>query len=73
MDITTAKLNLIEWLIKVKDETILSKIELLRNTNAERWDELTPGQQAEIEEAFTELDSGHGIAHHEVMTKLRKR
>ena len=53
MDITTAKLNLIEWLIKVKDETILSKIELLRNTNAERWDELTPGQQAEIEEAFT--------------------
>ena len=73
MDITTTKLNLIEWLIKVKDQTILSKIELLRKTNAERWDELTPDQQAEIEEAFTELDHGNGMAHKEVMAKLRKR
>jgi|GraSoiStandDraft_8_1057269.scaffolds.fasta_scaffold90695_2 hypothetical protein len=73
MNITSVKLNLIEWLIRVKDETILNKIELLRKTNVERWDELTPEQQAEIEEAFAELDKGNGVGHEEVMSKLRKR
>jgi predicted transcriptional regulator len=51
----------------------LNKIELLRKANVEHWDELTPEQQAEIEEAFTELNKGNGVGHEEVMSKLRKR
>lgn len=71
-NILEKKLSIIEWLLKLKDDTIISKIELLQKTNVDRWDELTKAQQQEIEEAFTELENGKGISHREVMAKFKR-
>ena len=35
-NILEKKLNIIEWLLKLKDDTIISKIELLQKTNVDR-------------------------------------
>lgn len=66
------KLNIIEWLLKLKDDTIISKIELLQRTNVDHWDELTEAQKQEIEAAFTELENGKGIPHRKVMAKFKR-
>ncbi len=70
-NILEKKLSIIEWLLKIKDATIINKIELLQKTNVDHWDELTKSQKQEIEEAFTELESGKGISHREVMAKFK--
>lgn len=66
------KLGIIEWLLKLKDDTIISKIELLQRTNVDHWDELSKEQQQEIEEAFTELENGEGMPHREVIAKFKR-
>lgn len=71
-NILEKKLNIIEWLLKLKDDTIISKIELLQKTNVDHWDELTTEQKKEIEEAFTELENGKGIPHRQVMAKFKR-
>ncbi len=71
-NILEKKLSIIEWLLKLKDDTIISKIELLQKTNVDRWDELTKAQKQEIEEAFTELENGKGIPHRKVMAKFKR-
>ncbi|OFY83046.1 MAG: hypothetical protein A3F72_18790 [Bacteroidetes bacterium RIFCSPLOWO2_12_FULL_35_15] len=71
-NILEKKLNIIEWLLKLKDDTIISKIELLQKTNVDSWDELTKEQKQEIEEAFSELENGKGIPHREVIAKFKR-
>jgi predicted transcriptional regulator len=71
-NILEKKLSIIEWLLKIKDATIINKIELLQKTNVDHWDELTTSQKQEIEEAFAELESGKGIPHREVMAKFKR-
>jgi hypothetical protein len=66
------KLSIIEWLLQLNDDTIISKIELLQRTNVDHWDELTKAQKQEIEEAFAELENGKGIPHNQVMAKFKK-
>ena len=73
MSILAKKLKLIEWLLKIQDETILNKIEIWKEHNIDKWDELTEEQKAEIDEALAELDAGKGIPHEKVMAKLKHR
>ena len=72
-NILEKKLSIIEWLLKIKDTTIINKIELLQKTNVDHWDELTKSQKQEIEEAFAELENGKGIPHREVMAKFKRQ
>jgi hypothetical protein len=44
-NILEKKLSIIEWLLKLKDDTILNKIELLQRTNVDHWNELTKAQK----------------------------
>jgi len=73
MNLQAKKLNLIEWLLKLQDETILDKIELLKKHSVDHWDDLTDEQKAEIDSSINELDANEGILHEEVMRRLRQR
>lgn len=66
------KLSIIEWLLQLKDDSIISKIELLQKANIDHWDELTTEQKQEIEEAFAQLENGKGITHRQVMAKFKR-
>ncbi|MBI3502542.1 MAG: hypothetical protein HY063_12195 [Bacteroidetes bacterium] len=67
------KMNMIEWLLHLEDKILLKKVERLLEYGADRWDELTKAQQAEIDASINELDKGKRIAHQTVMNKLRRR
>lgn len=73
MNILAKKLSIIEWLLKLQDETILNKISLLQKYSVDKWDELTSEQQAEIDEAIAQLERGEGIPHEKVMANARRR
>ena len=73
MNVLAKKLSIIEWLLKLQDENILEKIGSLVESNIDKWDQLTEEQKAELNEAIAEINSGKGIPHENVMSKLRNR
>lgn len=73
MNILEKKINIIEWLLKLQDETILNKIELIHKYSVDEWDQLTDVQKAEIDNAISEIERGEGVAHDTVMDKLMHR
>lgn len=59
MSLQSEKLNLIEWLIKVKDVSVIKEFIALKNKKeADWWDELTEAQQEDIEAGLKDLDKG---------------
>ena len=73
MNVLAKKISIIEWLLKLQDKNILEKIGVLAENNIDKWDELTKEQRADLLEAISEINSGKGISHENVMAKLRKR
>ena len=73
MNTLAQKISIIEWVIKLQDETLLNKIGMLQKQAVEKWDELTVNQKAELEEAIRQIERGEGVPHHQVMAKLRGR
>ena len=52
MDIQAKKLSLIEWLIQLKDEAVINKIDTFR----ERVSSYDPTKRISIEELYSELE-----------------
>ncbi len=51
-NISQRKVELAHWLLEVEDEVIIAKIEeLKKSTLKDWWDELTPEEKMEVEEA----------------------
>ncbi len=67
------KLRLRDLLAEVEDEGIILQLEMLLKPQTDFWDELTPQEQADIEEALEQLDGGEGIPYEEFMQQLRKK
>lgn len=73
MDIHLEKLKLIQWLIEVRDKSIIKEfiaLKELKETNG--WDEISPEEKAEIEEGLAQADRGEVVPHEEVMAKYKK-
>ena len=71
MDIQSKKLTLIQWLINLKDETIISKIEALTKLDLDFWNELSNEQKTEIERGLKELDAGEKYNYEDAMLRHR--
>jgi len=71
MDIQTKKLTLIQWLISLKDESVIEKVEALSKEDTDFWHELTEGQKAEIKQGIQELESGDKYDYEQVMLRHR--
>ncbi|CAN5272319.1 hypothetical protein BH09BAC3_BH09BAC3_35280 [soil metagenome] len=71
MSIQAKKLDLIQWLIQLKDERLLKKIEALQAEDIDFWNELSEHQKREIEKGITELDADQKHEYEHVMTKYR--
>ena len=66
------KLSLIEWLLAVKDEKVLKKIEKIKEESIDEFDLLDASTKAEIEASLKQLDKGQRIKHSVLFKELRK-
>ncbi len=73
MVIQTEKLQLIEWLARLNNTTVLKRFISLKNEQEKDW-WVTIGaeERAEIEKGIEQADRGDLTKHHEVMDKYKK-
>ena len=66
------KLSLINWISGLTDMSILGSINNLRSSTSEGdwWDELTPEQQASLEEGMAQAKAGEDISSEEFWKRL---
>lgn len=71
MTFEARKLQLIEWLLSLDDENLLSQVENLKN-QSDIWDELNEAQKAEIQEGIDELEQGYGAEFKEIIAPYKQ-
>lgn len=73
MDILTEKLQLIEWLAKLNNTTVLKEfIALKKEQEKDWWDQIGVEEQSEIEEGIAQANRGEVVSHKEVMDRYEK-
>ncbi len=80
MNIQAEKLNIIQQLLGVQDETLLSALKNLldfagRNHGKvpDRYADLPANVRKSIEVSIRQLEAGQGVPHQKVMSGLKKR
>jgi hypothetical protein len=72
MRIETRKLNLINWISRLNNEEMISKIEHLQDNEKDWWDLIDEQEKSEIEQGLAEIERGETKTHQEVMAKYAK-
>jgi hypothetical protein len=73
MDIKLEKYKLVEWLIGLKDEAVISKIKEVRRENESSWsDEISEAEKIFITAGLKDLKNGNTFAHEQVMEEVSK-
>jgi hypothetical protein len=72
MNIETRKLNIINWVSHLQDETVLTRIEQLQSQKQDWWDLISKEEKAEIEEGISQADKGETKTTEEVLSKYKK-
>jgi hypothetical protein len=72
MDITLKKIELIEWLTKIDDETLINRISALKkDSEKDWWDSLSNEQREDIEAGLGDIESGRKTEFNKVLSKYR--
>ncbi len=72
MNIAVKKIELIEWLSRVQDETLIKKVEGLRKkAESDWWDTLTKNEQEDILAGVADLEAGRKKDIKSVLAKYR--
>lgn len=72
MDLTTQKLQLIEWLIKLNDKSIIDYLNTIKDSSTSEtdwWDELSEDQMDSIQRGIKDIEAGRIHSHQSVMKK----
>lgn len=72
MNLETRKLKIINWISRLKDETIIEKIESLHSQRRDWWNVIDENEKAEIENGIHQADNGELKTTDEVMSKYKK-
>jgi len=72
MNLETRKLNIIRWISRLEDESIIEGIEKLRSSDGDWWEIIDENEKATIEKGILEADNGEFKTTEEVMLKYRK-
>ncbi len=74
MDFKAKKLDLIEWLLHLKDEATLEKVYNLKEDTAKDWyDELPEAVKNSIEKGLKEEREGKLTPHDQVMESIKAK
>lgn len=72
MNIETRKLDIINWVSGLKDESILAKIEQLKPHTKDWWEMITDQEKEEILDGLAQADKDEVITTEEVLEKYKK-
>ena len=73
MNLEARKYQFIQELVKVEDERVLEKLELVLKANQSDWfDELSESEQAEIQIGLDQAEKGEFTSHEDVMKRFSK-
>ncbi|AYN05368.1 MULTISPECIES: hypothetical protein [unclassified Flavobacterium] len=73
MDLEARKYQFIQKLVKVEDESILEKLELVLRENQNDWfDDLSELEKAEIQVGLDQAKKGEFTSHEDVMKRFSK-
>ncbi len=73
MDLQTEKLQLIAWLARLNNTSVIKRFIALKNEQEKDWwDQLSKEEKAEIQEGLSQADRGEVVSHEEVMAKYKK-
>ena len=73
MDIQLEKYKLIEWLMSLKDESVISKIKELKQVNDSEWsNEVSESEKAFIQAGLKDIQEDHVFSHDQVMEEINK-
>ncbi|WP_295655101.1 hypothetical protein [uncultured Mucilaginibacter sp.] len=71
MDLQAEKLDLLQAIISTNDESLIRDIQsLLKNRDADWFDELNSEQQADVLEGILQLDNGKSFDHEEAKKRF---
>ena len=73
MDIQIEKYKLMEWLINLKDESIISKLREIKNsrsTSSDWTDDISDTEKLLIEAGLKDLQEGNTFTHEQVMKEI---
>lgn len=65
------QLSLINWLSKTTDETVLSKIEMIKCGTYDWWDEISEEDKVAIEEGASEIERGEFDSYTEFKKQMK--
>jgi hypothetical protein len=73
MNLEARKYQFIQELVKVDDESVLEKLELVLKANQSDWfDELSKSEQTEIQIGLDQAEKGEFTSHEDVMKRFSK-
>lgn len=75
MDIQTEKQNLMEWISKLEDESIIEDIKSLKENSTNRkdwWDDLSEAEKKGIEEGLRDIEEGRTYTYEQVKDEVKK-
>ncbi|OMQ10961.1 hypothetical protein [[Flexibacter] sp. ATCC 35103] len=73
MNLEARKYQFIQELVKVQDESILEKLELILKANQNDWfDELSESEKNEIQIGLDQAEKGEFTSHEDVMKRFSK-
>lgn len=73
MNLEARKYQFIQELVKVEDERVLEKLELVLKANQNDWfGELSESEKAEIQVGLDQAEKGEVVSHEDVMKRFSK-
>jgi hypothetical protein len=67
------KLELIQWLSSLEDQSIIKKLVAIRNNDRlDWWNDLSPNEKNEIEIGLSQIAKGETVSHKNVMKQFEK-
>lgn len=73
MNIETRKINLINWISTIQEESVLNEVEKIQKSSIDWWDNIKAEDQRAIDEGLSQLDSGDFISRDEFRNKVKSR
>ena len=72
MKLDSEKLEIINWIVSLSDESIIHKIKLLkeRDKNIDWWDEISEAEKASIRRGLKDAKAGRIVSHKEVIKSI---
>jgi hypothetical protein len=73
MNLEARKYQFIQELVKVEDERVLEKLELILKANQNDWfDDLSESEKVEIQIGLDQAEKGEVVSHEDVMKRFSK-